>query len=168
MARWHRTLIAIGLASVLGCAPSSETDAEPQSAGNLGGSGVAAPSMGGEFGAERLTVSKNEVDAGDELGLAFEAPFERGITWRLERQLDDEGGSWELAYVLTSDATGVEPQWGHPEDGLGGEDVAVDHPGVDSVIVPPGAPAGVYRLASYTPGDPLRLESESFTVKARS
>lgn len=94
-----------------------------------------------------VVPQSSEVQAGRTLTLTFPQETERGIPWVLEQR---DGGNWQARYLLISDGNNTAPTWAGPAERgqWAWEDIGVEGPGPDTVLIPDGAPPGTYRLCT--------------------
>ena len=134
---------------------SQSADSAPGGAADGAGAGEAAPKPGSgtDTGTDDGVAAVDSVDAlvvapqvvapGGTIAVTPRAEVSGfGLVWRLER-LTDAGWTWE--YTLTSTRGASAPAWGPAEPGPG-SDVLVPYSRPITLVIPPVAPTGDYRI----------------------
>lgn len=133
---------------VAGCGNSATPTAE----GTLAVSAASAPhestSTGQDVADVRLMEVVPEVAApGSRVELYFPAETMRGVAFYLDERVD---GDWEREYTLSavSGDSPAEPTWAPRDEELAWDDVGINGPGPDEVVLPPDLNGGTYRICT--------------------
>lgn len=115
-----------------------------------------------------LELDPQQPAAGEEVAIVDIPAQPHSGEFRLERELN---GGWEPAFVLFTQHRAGPDRPSEPfhvpldETAIGGDDgPAFFSDGPEPLLLPEDLEPGVYRITAYAEGDPLRQQSEPFTI----